>query len=1789
MSFRPILFLVFCLFSLLQASTVVAQTPGLPVANSHARAATRVAISDVPLAIEPNRSQGISGMSYFARSGPLQLGFSASRVEFRLRDQSIGMSLVNGNAQAALKAEERASGESNYLLGSDSSQWKTHIPQYRRVSYAAVYHGVDLAFYGNGEKLEHDFIVQPGADYRQIRIRYDGADGLSLSSNGDLHVKAGASEMLVRAPYIYQESGGSRIERRGEFVLLRKNEVGFKVSEFDPHLPLIIDPVLDFSTYLADLSLYVRGVATDSGGNTYIIGETFSSSYPTTAGAAQGACASCNSNKPDIFVTKLNAAGTAQVYSTFLGGSGYDQSLKIAVDASGDAVVSGYTSSADFPLKNAIPSGVPSTYDGFITSLAPDGASLNFSSRLGGSDSSGHAADTRPWAVTVDTAGNVYVSGMTQSPYLPVTPGALNAGVPGYSNNYVFLTKLQPGGALVYSAILGDAGRASSCCTVAGIVVDSDGNAYLGGTVGVTDDLTATPWPTTSGAYQSAIRTSGETATPFAAKVSPDGSTLLYSTLVESGIVSGMALTAQKEIVLTGWGSNSFATSTDAFSSKAGTSFIAKLSADASHLIYGTYFSTPNADTGGMITSVGLDPSGNVWIAGNTQYTTNIPLMNPLQSVPGNGGTSPGSTFVSEFDPQMHQILFSTYFNGTLGGSRISGIALDNQGRAHIAGTAQYDLPTTTSAYRSTVTPPPQYYTYTYGFAALIDPLPPGPGICFNNPFARAQVGSTGQAELTITNCGNAPLNITNVHLSSALFALPSGSDCVGSIDPGASCSIDIDFTPVVGGTFSASLVVASNATVPVYNVAISGVATAPEISPAPSSINFNPQVLDSSDSGVSFSLILFNNGTAPLTIDGSSMSTTGDFQILQNRCTSPVAASYACTITLGFQPTALGTRTGTLIIHSNDPVNPTTTIPLSGTAIAAYTTPTITALMNPAVALGSTAAGIRVWGTNFFPTSYVVINGEPHPTTFQSSSSLQVNVDPTLLSMVGELAVTVVNPSPGGESAPYSLSVYQSVAVPGAADLVSNPITHMLYASISATATANPNTVVPIDPLTGKVGTPIPVGTNPRRLALSDDGTYLYVALDGDHTIQRINLSSSQIERTFPLPSDPSFGSTTVYQMQVVPGTPTSVVASLFRSASPGEAGAALFTDSGLASYLTNTYENRNYGPDSFAFTSDPTKFYSYPFGSTFFGVTAVGSNSLGIIAQGGGGCCDQRTGSMAVSDGTLLYTNSGQVWDPRTSTLLGTYPGSLFYEPSLVADAALKRTFIGDSHRGYQNYGGFVNILSFDPSNFTQSGMVTLPGYSIQDLSRWGADGLAFLSTDAVVLVRSNITHTATGGTPAVSFLVPTAVAGGPTFQLTVNGSGFLPGSEVLWNGSPRATTYVSSTQLVALVPSTDIAKVSSVSITVVNPGGNTSSVAPYSITAAGSHAPQTINFAVPASPVVFGSAPIILSATATSGLPVVFSVTGRATIAGTTLSPTGPGNVTVTASQPGNDDFAAAPSVSRTIVVAQSAAAITLASSTNPASAQSSITFTAAVSSALGNPTGTVTFFDGTTVLGNVALAGGTASYSTSNLAAGAHPITAAYSGDANFGQVTSAVLAETVEDLGFTPSSSSGASTTQTVSPGGTATYELTLTPTGSATFPSGVSLSVSGLPAGATYTLTPESIAAGAPATNVTLNVKLPVTSALRHRESLLGSPLASLALGMLILPLPFRLRRFSIKARCIFVLLLAATINLGGCSSGASSSASPGPPAATPQNYTITLTATSGSLVRTMNLTLTVK
>lgn len=355
-------------------------------------------------------------------------------------------------------ASDQRPSQTNYLVGQDPALWRTHIPNYRRVTYSGLYPGIDAVFYGNGQQLEHDFVVACGADYQAIRMQIRGARQLSLDATGELRMVLANGELAFHKPMVYQNTARGKRTREGRFVLLGRDQVGFAIGDYDHSQPLFIDPVLSYASYLANLSLYVYGVAADSAGNAYVTGLTFSLNYPITPGAFQTTCNTCTSNSPDIFITKFNANGTGQVFSTYLGGSGYDQPAAIAVDANGNVVVAGYTQSVDFPMKNPISHGSVIQYEanGFVASVSADGSALNYASILGGGTPQYESPTTYTTALALDASGNAYITGTTDSPVFPVTTGALNWGTPGYPESIAYVSKFSTTGSLVYSALLGN-------------------------------------------------------------------------------------------------------------------------------------------------------------------------------------------------------------------------------------------------------------------------------------------------------------------------------------------------------------------------------------------------------------------------------------------------------------------------------------------------------------------------------------------------------------------------------------------------------------------------------------------------------------------------------------------------------------------------------------------------------------------------------------------------------------------------------------------------------------------------------------------------------------------------------------------------------------------------------------------------------------------------------------------------------------------------------------------------------------------------------------------------------------------------------------------------------------------------------------------------------------------------------------------------------------------------------------------------------------------------------------
>ena len=478
-----------------------------------------------------------------------------------------------------------------------------------------------------------------------------------------------------------------------------------------------------------------------------------------------------------------------------------------------------------------------------------------------------------------------------------------------------------------------------------------------------------------------------------------------------------------------------------------------------------------------------------------------------------------------------------------------------------------------------------------------------------------------------------------------------------------------------------------------------------------------------------------------------------------------------------------------------------------------------------------------------------------------------------------------------------------------------------------------------------------------------------------------------------------------------------------------------------------------------------------------------------------------------------------------------------------------------------------------------------------------------VTFTPTDATdyTAATSGVTLTVNQATQAISFTASSPVTYGVA-PITLSATGGSSGNPVTFSivsGGSYGSLSGANNSVLTITGAGTV-------VVAANQAGNSNYLAAPAVqqSIVVNTASQTITFAPP-STVTYGVAPIALSATGgSSGNPITFTlVSGPAKLSGSTLTITGAGTVVVAANQAGNSNYAAAPAVTATITVNKATPGVLLTSNSNPVLVQNSITLTATVSSAASMPTGTVTFNDGATPLGTGTVnASGVATYSTTSLAVGTHSITAVYMGDANFVSATSGVLSESVQDFNLTITSSGGSAgaTTATAFPGGTAVYTFTFSPTGATTFPAAIVLSASGLPAGATYSFSPATLAAGTGSTTVTFTIQLPQVSAVSAQPAVRRaaepvvvarnkstSKLPYLALALLLLPFAGRMRRTGKKLGRLLPLLLlliagiAATAGLNGCASKTS-----GYFAQAPTTYTITVTGTSGALIHSTSVTL---
>jgi hypothetical protein len=683
------------------------------------------------LTFEQNVGQVDARARYLARTERATFFFTDNEVIVAGQKDVVRLRFDGSRPSPRIVAADESPGKTNYLIGRDRAKWKTGIASHRTLRYEEMYPGIDLVLYGNDHELEYDLVVSPGADPSVVRMTFDGARALTVTEQGDLVGRAANGEIRLRKPVVYQKAEGQAPERiEGRYRIDGDRSVSFDLGDYDRAEPLVIDPVVIYSTYLggneSDATAGSSGggarrmIAVDSTGAAYVAGTTNSLNFPTTAGSWQPASPIATG-----FITKIAPDGESLVYSTFIGGTTSSEGCGpahfcagvaggIAVDAAGSAYVVGNITSSDFPA-SVSPFAPWVDRNMFLLKLDPTGSSLVYSVLVG-------TASEGPTDIAVDSAGNAYVTGVTNgglSMTNVVPPDALQpvcnclSGL-GLATD-VFVVKFNSTAtAVVYGTYLGGGFREAG----SGIAVNTAGEAYVTGRTGSDD------FPIFNAAQPNRA---GGLYDDFVVKLNASGSAFVFSTFLggsdtETGnaLGSGIAVDPAGNAYVTGYtNSGDFPRTPGAFQVDPGPGPSIRAYASKYSPVGQMLYSTFLAGNGGSFgSSVAVDALGRAYLAGSTG-STNFPVpVDATQPALAGGGND---VYVIVLDPAGATAEFSTYLGGESGFEYATGIALGPGGSLYIAGMTEGlgSFPTTPDAVQ------PNHGGGTEVFVTRIDLQPP--------------------------------------------------------------------------------------------------------------------------------------------------------------------------------------------------------------------------------------------------------------------------------------------------------------------------------------------------------------------------------------------------------------------------------------------------------------------------------------------------------------------------------------------------------------------------------------------------------------------------------------------------------------------------------------------------------------------------------------------------------------------------------------------------------------------------------------------------------------------------------------------------------------------------------------------------------------------------------------------------------------------------------------------------------------------------------------------------------
>jgi Beta-propeller repeat len=673
-----------------------------PSSSAPASDAGSAAYGKLPLAFAPNVGQAPKAVRYAAAGPGFSVAFTRRGAFLTLvegeRGATIGLRFLGAEAGLRLTAGERLPGIVNYLRGNDPAAWQTRVPTFGAVVYRGAWPGIDVRVSGKAGALKYAFVVHPGARVSDIRLAYRGIEGAALAANGSLVLQTPLGPMTDSRPVSYQLVGGVRrpVESRYVVTNAAAGAYTFALGAYDPSRPLVIDPELEYSTYIGGSreDFPNAGIAIDKRGNAYVAGRTVSPDFPTTPGSF--APADPDPVDQDGFVAKLSRDGSALIYTTYLGGHGSDSLGHLVIDRLGQAHVIGQILSPDFPTT---PDAFDPTYngaqDGIVAKLSRDGSSLVYSTYVGGTDS-----DTA-LGIDVDKKGYAYMTGASMSADYPTTPGAFDRTHNGDRDATV--VKLNPdGSALVYSTFIGGS---DDDFDQHAIGVDRKGNAIVGG------QTKSSNFPTTPRAFQAADPDpAGDDG--FVLKLDPRGSRLVYSTYLggpssrqpdpsiqANERVLALAIDRQGQAYAAGrTDSPAFPTTSGAFDRTYNGPpfdvFVTKLNGDGSGLVYSTY-------VGGELNDAPFD----IYVARKRAYVTGqttsagFPATSGAFQPADPDGAGVSDAFLSVLNERGTDLAYSTYLGGT-GFDQGFGVAVRGQDVFLTGATEAANFPTTPRAFQ---------------------------------------------------------------------------------------------------------------------------------------------------------------------------------------------------------------------------------------------------------------------------------------------------------------------------------------------------------------------------------------------------------------------------------------------------------------------------------------------------------------------------------------------------------------------------------------------------------------------------------------------------------------------------------------------------------------------------------------------------------------------------------------------------------------------------------------------------------------------------------------------------------------------------------------------------------------------------------------------------------------------------------------------------------------------------------------------------------------------------------